>query len=207
MSTPDETRETPRASIPEPSGMRRRLLRGGLSSAPLLVTLASRPVLAQTCFSPSETLSGTMSHKAGDLPVCNGRSSSAWKSLGKGGSKGHGTNWPISTDTPFHSVFAQGNYARFVKVLKNGTTRSLTLIEVLELGRGQDPAKIGAHFVAAYLNILSGLVDQRAMTTARLSRLWSEWANRGHYAPYAGATPWYAEDIVAYLARTGIASA
>ncbi|THF65898.1 hypothetical protein E6C76_10195 [Pseudothauera nasutitermitis] len=211
MSTPDPSSETPRTNAPEPSGVRRRLLRGGLSSAPLLVTLASRPVLAQTCFSPSETLSGTMSHKAGDLPVCNGRSPGMWKTLGQGKSNpklpgGGAGQWPIPANTPFHSVFRRGNFANFVKVQRNGTTTDLTMLEVMELRRGQDPSKIGFHFIGAYLNILTGLIDPRAMTAARLSTLWSEWVTKGYYTPYAGARPWYAEDIVAYLVRTGIAS-
>ncbi len=211
MNTGQDHREASANPASEVSGMRRRLLRGGLSSAPLLVTLTSRPVLAQTCFSPSETLSGTLSHKADDLPVCNGRSPGMWKTLGEDTSNprhadGTVAQWPIPTSTAFHKVFPRGSYANFVTVRKNGTTKDLSMLEVMQLSGAEDPAKIGFHFVGAYLNILVGLVDPRAMTAPRLVALWTEWVNKGYYTPYAGATPWYAEDIVAYITQTGIAS-
>lgn len=219
----------------EVSGVRRRLVRGGLSAAPLLVTLTSRPVLAQTCFSPSETLSGTLSHKGDDLPLCQGRSPGVWKNVAEQelaafkqwkqaqakhesdgnedwayddsvlAHEGAFVSWPIPPTDAFHSYFAQGTNARYYK-RKNGQWKPLSLLEVMQLTGGDDPAKIGFHFVGALLNIRVGLVDPRAMTEQRLRSLWAEYATQGYYVPYAGATRWYAADIVAYIQQTGLAS-
>ncbi len=55
---PDPTDTPPSAEPPssaggEPKASRRRLLQGALASAPVLMTLVSRPVLAETCKTPS----------------------------------------------------------------------------------------------------------------------------------------------------------
>lgn len=234
MNPDPQSRATPAPSTPQVSGLRRRLVRGGLSAAPLLVTLTSRPVLAQTCFSPSETMSGTLSHKADDLPMCVGRSPGVWKNVAdaemaqKGGKKaqakhdsdgneewaydddvvaqsGAFISWPLPPTDPFHDYFIAGSYARYYKN-KQGRSVPLSLLEVMHLQGRDDPAKIGFHFVGALLNIRVGLVDPRAMTEQRLRQLWAEYAMKGYYVPYAGAPRWYGEDIVAYITQTGLAS-
>lgn len=212
----------------EVSGVRRRLVRGGLSAAPLLVTLTSRPVLAQTCFSPSETLSGTLSHKADQLPICQGRFPGVWKNMAEEGARakkaqakhetdgnldwaydqdaaaqaGQLISWPAPPSEPFHNYFIAGSHARYYR----SDGQPLSLLEVMQLTGGRDPARIGFHFVGALLNIRVGLIDPRAMTEQGLRDLWAEYATQGYYVPYAGATPWYARDIVAYIKDTGLAT-
>ena len=61
--------------------VRRRLLMGGLAAAPVMMTLASRPALAETpqlCKAPSGFLSGNVSQHGQDI-WCQGLSPGYWK--------------------------------------------------------------------------------------------------------------------------------
>jgi hypothetical protein len=180
------------------SETRRRLVRGGLSAGPVLVTLTSRPVLATTCFSPSETLSGTLSHKSGDLPVCDGRSPGVWRQVAEGNAQAN-VVWPIPHTTLFTAYFTA--YTPFYDSSKN---RYMTMLEVMQLQGNGDPEKMGFHFIGALLNIMSNRVDPRALDVAGLQRMWNEYATTGKYIPFAGATPWTATDIKAYFLSTRI---
>jgi hypothetical protein len=69
-----------------PSGARRRLLQTGLAVGPVLMTIASRPVLGSTaCTTTSAWMSMTGS-TAAKAEVCSGLSPEAWK--------GNATQWP-----------------------------------------------------------------------------------------------------------------
>ncbi|WP_168735175.1 hypothetical protein [Pseudothauera rhizosphaerae] len=235
--TPDQDHraaETPPTH--DVSGLRRRLLRGGLSSAPLLLTLTSRPVLATYCTCPSAALSGTASHKEEDKPKCWGYSHKKWKHSakeeidhrkklwysqhgGKDKSPGHGhddddddiSKYGPFTSWPIPLTDPFHNYfpqGSHGRYFKSGQQgwKPLSLFEVMDLPGHADPSEIGAHFVSVLLNIRTGLVDPRAMTEQSLKALWSEYAQKGYYKPHAGANPWYAADIVAYFERTGLSS-
>lgn len=191
MSRNDDT-----TNQPESSG-RRRLFRGG-AAAPVLLTLVSRPVLAVTCFSPSETLSGTLSHKADNPPVCNGRSPGVWRELAEGNAQAK-LEWPIDPgtkwDTYFVGIPAYYDYSK---------GRYRTLLEIMQLAGNGDPYKLGFHFIGALLNILTGRVDNRAMTVEGLQRMWSKYVEFGEYVPFPGATGWGSQAIKDYLKNTGI---
>src|SRR5438046_7128669 len=60
----------------ELSTTRRRLLRGGLAAAPVMMTLVSRPVLAQTCTTPSGYVSANASRPGGSS--CSGYGPRHW---------------------------------------------------------------------------------------------------------------------------------
>ena len=62
------------------SAIRRRLLQGGLSAAPVLMTIVSRPVLGQQCQTPSAALSGNISAPASRVAVCSGQQPNWWVS-------------------------------------------------------------------------------------------------------------------------------
>lgn len=183
------------------SGVRRRLVQGGLSSGALLVTLSSRPVLAADCFSPSETVSGNLSATTGEIPQCSGQSATAWLDAAGTSSTSSlaitssGLSWPVSTSTPFHEIFASGPYADF---------KNRSLLEVMKLNENNDPQKMGFHFVGAYLNILAGYVDPRALDVSGLLGIWNEWVSLGSYTPYAGAPQWDAGMILQYLTDSSI---
>jgi len=195
------------------SGVRRRLVQGGLSSGALLVTLSSRPVLAADCFSPSETVSGNLSATTGEIPQCSGQSATFWLEAAGTSSTSSltitssGLSWPVSTSTPFYSVFARGPYAEF-QALKPDPS----LLEVMERYKKyieQNKSvpmdvQMGFHFVGAYLNILADYVDPRALDVSGLLGIWNEWVSLGSYTPYAGAPQWDAGMILQYLSDSSI---
>src|SRR5437867_4224298 len=57
---------------------RRRVLQAGLAAAPVLMTLASRPVLGQQCQAPSAAVSGNVSVATASLPICLGHVATWW---------------------------------------------------------------------------------------------------------------------------------
>lgn len=186
---------------PQSSG-RRRLVRGGASIIPAVLTLTSRPVLAVTCFSPSETLSGTLSHKAGNVPQCNGRSPGVWRQLAEGNAQAK-LEWPISPETLWTTYFvgipAYYDYTR---------GRYMTFLEVMQLSGNGDPYKLGFHFIGALLNILTnridGTVNNRVLTVSGLQKMWSQWVEKGEYVPFPGAKGWQKDAIKEYLINNGI---
>lgn len=124
---------------------RRRLLRAGVTSS-LLLTIASRPTWAQNAIGGSAVGSANGS---GNLDV-DGLSISAvwWKNFKH--------RWPISSSTPFHSIFTTVQYKG--QVLYNGHS----LGDVIDLNGGRDPVKgtFGFHLIGAYLNALAFPPDQ-----------------------------------------------
>ncbi len=78
--TPEDRIDLPES--PQPASMtqdsRRRLLRGGLAATPVLLTMASRPVMANTtCFPSSASVSANASRTAAGF-ACRGRSVGFW---------------------------------------------------------------------------------------------------------------------------------
>ena len=176
------------------SETRRKLVRGGLSAGPILVTLTSRPVLATTCYSPSETLSGAVSHKGTSMPTCTGHSVTTWRSAAN-------TSWPAS---PKHNTLFTAYFTGATFYYDHANNRYMKMKEVLHLGSGSDPDEIGAYFITALLNIQSGLVDSRALDAPGLQAMWHEFITTTKYVPFGGATPWTAADIKLYFTSTGI---
>jgi hypothetical protein len=214
MRDQDLTSKEPADEIPEAAGQdiqsaarRRWILRGGVSIAPVVLTLTSRPVLGgmtpNACIAPSVTMSGALSHATKQMGNCSGQSCSWWLSQ---------SSWPgIGKSGSFHSIFTVGNRSgcRFFTT----AATSLTLSQVMNLGSTSgtadsagnfDQDKVAANMIASYLNILSGTVDSKAMTLDRLQALWREWAINGSYTPYAGATPWTSSGIKSYLSNNKI---
>jgi len=211
MPDPNQTPESPQQQAQEVAAemlaRRRALIKGASTVGPVILTLASRPVLAGgggggggQCIAPSQNLSGALSHAAQKVGTCNGRSPGYWKNGVS--TNGNSPSWPIPATTQFHSLFTPGNRAGTRFYTTNGV--SLTLIDVLNLtGSGPtgnfDLEKVAFHVIGAYLNILSGLVDARALDANKLQIIWREWALTGQYIPFAGATPWKATEIKNYL--------
>src|SRR5271169_804135 len=84
IAMPDPTNPPPgpdsmTVAGPDPKATRRRLLQGGLAAGPVLMTLVSRPVLAQQCQTPSGFCSGNASVAAGAGSICTGRTPGYWK--------------------------------------------------------------------------------------------------------------------------------
>ncbi len=173
---------------------RRRFASTGIKASGVILTLASAPGMATTvCKSPSGFMSGNLQSNAGEqIVTCVGRSPGYWK------------NWPQAwpggcvpvttkfvTATTFASVFPGGRTLLY---------RSGTLMAVLKDNKaGQDPYNLGAHLVAAYLNVMSHKID--FLTVADLKGIWNDLCTYGYYSPMAGVR-WGPEHVARYLQRT-----
>jgi hypothetical protein len=94
----EQDKPQPPRLVVEPDRGRRRVLMGGLASAPVLMTLVSRPVLGQAvCVTPSAFISGNAS-VVGAAVVCEGHTPDYWVDA---------PSWPdpFTPDTPFNDVF------------------------------------------------------------------------------------------------------
>jgi hypothetical protein len=165
-----------------------------LGSAPLLMTLVSRPVLGQVqCYSGSALMSIPTSANA-KVNYCSGHTP-AW--------------WAQNTDQWPGSILAQD------KVLPNGKIKSATLFsDCFVLGpytstlAGQTYLQVlqstgaPAYFAAALLNVMKDLVP--VLTEDSLKLMWQEYSQNGTYQPSAGATPWSETQLIQYFQSTTV---
>lgn len=219
-------------SSPPTARGRRRFLGAGVSATPALMTLVSQPALGVTCFTPSRSLSkNTSISQAGKDGECNGRSPGNYGAqtdpLGSNGKPNPAYTWPASVppETPFHPIFSGSRF--FItttstssskgKSQKAPARRSLTFWEVITLNPQSapvdmapgsslpvDPANVGKHIAAAYLNCVNGFIPSHVLTISQVQGIWTEWDTKGYYEVTAGVK-WYEADIVYYLTSNGIA--
>ena len=195
------------------SDSRRRFTHAGLGVSAIF-TLASRPVLAGQCFTPSAAVSGNLSTH-GTPPTCSGLSPGYWKehpeawvvggitpgTCSNGNSCNKVENW--SGGTLFHPYFSGATFMINV----NNVSTSLSMMQVLQLNNGasnpsgypNDPDNLGAHIVAALLNAISGYTP--VLTPTQVVGMWNEWVNTGYFEPTAGVQ-WNAAQIVTYIQST-----
>jgi hypothetical protein len=200
-------------SATPPSADRRRWLKAGLSTTPVLMTVASRPVLAQAPgLTPSAFMSGRASGPTG--AECAGRSPLAWSSSddwpspyvpGKTAQKDEDKQ---SKDTrqAFGTLSSAGDQAtRFNDYFEPNLKSNATFSDVL--GYGNIPhASEAVHTVARYvtaalLNNAAGTVPNTVLSQSTILAIWSEYANTGSFAPTRGVS-WTANEIVEYLEST-----
>ena len=197
------------------SDSRRRFTRAGIGVSAIF-TLASRPVLAGQCFTPSAAVSGNLSTH-GTPPSCSGLSPGFWKEHPEawknttidpgtgtrttGKSSNNVQNW--SGGTLFHPYFSG---ATFMISTSRGQS-SLSMMQVMQLNNGasnpsgypKDPDNLGAHIVAALLNAISGFTP--VLTQAQVVNMWNEWVTKRYFEPTAGVQ-WTSSQIVAYIQST-----
>lgn len=166
--------------MPDRNTTRRRFLQGGLAATPVLLTLVSRPVLAQQCTTPSGYVSLNAS-TAGRGVSCTGHTPDQWQNTSANG-------WPTSPDTLFNDVFAH-NSTHYP---------GLTLRGVLGLGGGS-PDDVARYVVAALLNVQAGLVP--VLTPTIVKDMWSEYLATGSFSPQSGAS-WNHDELIGYLRIT-----
>lgn len=184
---------------------RRGFTKSGLAMSGVILTLASRPVMACTCKSPSGFLSGNVSAPNTTLK-CYGLSPGYWKnhpeawpSPYKAGTCtgtvkvcSNPANWTTIGATKFASVFNCNNHGSIYA--------KYTMFQVVSAGGGSvDPQELGAHIVAALLNARKGLTP--VLTEAKVINMFNEWNQNGYFEPTAGVK-WYGEDIVDYIVST-----
>jgi hypothetical protein len=91
----------------------------------------------------------------------------------------------------------------YASVFPNGKTSMYQSGSMMDLLHCNDPSEdrynLGAHFVAAYLNVRSNKINY--LTVNKLRTMWHELCTYGYYTPTAGKR-WYAEDVADYLRRT-----
>lgn len=173
---------------------RRRFASAGAKASGVILTLASTPGMACVCKTPSGSLSGnlqTSSHSTQTV-VCNGMSPGYWK------------NWPDQWPSGcYPTTTAYQTATKFATIFPNGATtlyQTGTLMDVLiSNDPAQDPHNLGAHLVAAYLNVKSNKIS--FFTVAVLKTIWHDLYTYGYYAPAAGVK-WFAKDVANYLSST-----
>jgi len=110
------------------SEIRRKLLRGGLIGAPVLLALKSTPVLACNCKLPSGfSTSGNLSRNGGASPCTDpARSPAWWPNHIEKTQKFSGTS--ISKNAPFNSIFTGSDGRPLINVLNSGITFSSLVV-------------------------------------------------------------------------------
>lgn len=187
----------PSATPPAPDTRRRRLLQGGLGAAPVLMSVASRPVMAagERCVAPSSFTSLNVSGETLSYP-CSGHKPDWWKQPQQY------SQWPSANNknTAFDTVF--GSY--------NGYPGK-TLLDVLNLPAG-DIGRDGLarHIVAALLNAQKTWTPSVVLGVTAVKAIWTSFVKDGYYEPTAGVR-WYADTstpanagggLIAYLKST-----
>jgi hypothetical protein len=184
--------DKPNAPAPTPEATqaaliaRRRLLRGSLGVAPVLMVSAPRSVMAGTCSTASAWTSATLntSHAATTVQT-NGRLPAHWKGCGPALAQ---SEWPttclivdgngVRTDKsqPFNSVFST-SYTAY-----NGKSLMDVLGQNAASGGNDELAK---YVIAALLNARTGktncIVDEFTVQT-----IWTKCATGSFFEPTAG---------------------
>jgi hypothetical protein len=168
---------------------RRRLLRGGLAAAPVMMTLVSRPVRAgggTKCTAASAFASVNLS-RPDLMSNCSGRVPPYWSGT---------TSWPSgckangSNATQFTAIFPTGNvYA------------GQTLMQVLNNGSSVGQSGVARYLVAAYLNAGNGWTPNNVLSQSTAKSIWSSFVSNGYYTPTAGVK-WNSDQIIAWLGST-----
>jgi hypothetical protein len=167
------------------------LLQAGIAATPVVMTVVSRPVLANgtgtptQCQAPSGFVSGNTSSPGGD--VCAGRTPGYWKT--------HQSAWPSGYYTKLFSDCFSG------AVYPSGTTLS----DVVNMGGGP-PDDVGRHIVAALCNTLTGIVPTTVLSVAKIQSIWSQYISTGggtvgYYSP-GNNVKWDHTQICDYLVST-----
>jgi hypothetical protein len=174
-----------------PNSRRRRLLQAGLTGTPIVMTLASRPVLAQVrCTTPSGFVSLNASHPGSEM--CGGRSPATWNALD------HNT-WPESQGTQFTALFPTGS-------LYSATIGHLNLNKIMDpstSGSGV-PWDLARLVVAAYFNAAPSvnLVPASILSQTKVKAIWLEVSTYGTYSIQSGVVVWSYSEVAEYIAST-----
>lgn len=176
-----------------PSVSRRRFLKAGTATAPVVATLLSQPALGTTtCFTPSRSLSRNTSIRTDGHGSCTGMPCSYYQ--------GTNVSWPYGCgkDDPFHHDYRfSGNRC----YTNTSPTRSKTMKEVF--ASADECAKV---FAAAYLNCRGGggsTIPTSVMTSSRVLEMWRDCDLTARHEITAGVW-WTREQCQAYFLAQGI---
>lgn len=170
-----EKETLPEDAAEQSSPGRRRLLKGAVVSVPLIMTVTSRPVLANHC-TVSGTLSGNLSTPHDHM--CLGLTPGYWGQ--------HPFEWP----SPYYAGDCVndvvGNHCKSNEYQQNGTLfhdSSLgfignlfsddTMMEVIQKMGYSDKYQLGAHAVAALLNATQFGEESFGYTPQQIRDMWA----------------------------------
>ena len=174
MSSLDNAATPPESAGKVPALTRRRLLRGGLAAAPVILTVAPGSVLAGNACTSASAFASLNASRTTSLPVCSGHTPSWW--CANTGSWNYYTPGTKFQDCGFatHSSFP-------------GTT---TLLNVLKFTETSGHKCVAKHIVAALLNAKSGATPAEVLNEAKVKSVWNEFAPSSAFVPTAGVV-WY----------------
>jgi hypothetical protein len=177
--------QRPAPEVTQPNGdaslTRRRLLRGSLSAAPVLMVSAPRSVLADTfaCKTGSAFTSLNPSGVIASTPQCSGHLPEYWTSCSL-------TYWPgtcLHNDNKtklFNDVFGSAN-----------GYPNARLLDVLSLPNTNAKDKLAKYVVASLLNARKGLTPAEVLNETTVREIWAKCSAGSFYEPTAGIK-WYA---------------
>jgi len=190
---------TPRSNDSAPDGprsipARRRILKLGATTAPVMLTLLSRPVLGATCMTNS-AVGSTITSLTHQVSTCSGLTVSTWSAPA--------TTWP----DPYKKTTRNGIngwdatlYHCATTGLSGTTYPGKTMLDVLKLADGTGVTSLGRYIGAALLNARSGKTPVLSEMTIR--NMWNAIvAGPGFYEPTAGVK-WSPAEIIAYIKTT-----
>lgn len=196
--TPDKRNTSPVKTQTDVADPSRRKLAGAALGVSAILTLASRPVLAGQCMTPSSAASGNLSTH-GTPPTCTGRTPAQWVSSTNSNNQDNGfpggnVNFHFQAANPaLNGVFKKGARADWGS---NTLRQVMATADNANASPGANP--ISKEFAAALLNIRGGFVPVSVLTEVQLIGMWNEWMDSGTFAPKAN-TSWTADQIVMYL--------
>jgi hypothetical protein len=165
---------------------RRRLLRGAAGTAPVLMTLHSRPVMAGICATASASASLNPSgirRAQGKAFNCDGALTPAqWIAL-------PASSWPVNKSS-----------ARFRDVFNSNVFGTAKLTAVLAYTETSGEKAFARACVATYLNVLKGYVPAGFFGGGTIHTVW-EHGRTGTFSPRIGAV-WSVDKVTQWLATT-----
>jgi len=180
------------------SAGRRRLLQAGISTAPVLMTVVSRPVLASlgNCQAPSGFVSGNASNA--NLAFCQGLTPAQWV--------GNQTGWPSLYHPTATTPIPPGHAATlFSDVFTPDLSGGPTFLAVLQSGATSGALGVASLCVAAALNVAPQVptrIPPSIYTLATIKDLWKEYATNGaQFRPTLTAV-WNEAEIIEWLKTT-----
>ena len=196
------------AGVDRPNGsaaraVRRRLLRGGLGAAPVLLSIGSGPVIAGTAYTASAKASAPLSGTPRGQYDCYGKSPTTWCTKVNNSY----VNWP-STCIPGSTTFHGGGACQVAGSQCSPKTHTTIMNSYCGLnGVAKDSTnltKLAAHCSASLLNVEKKLVDQRVLSKAKIQEIWNACAvngGTGTWSPVSGVT-WTVTQVCNWMATT-----
>ena len=180
--TPDD-RETsgPQAATGKLS--RRKLLRAGLGATPVVLTVASQPVMATSSTCASASAFGSINaSRPRQIESCGGCKPEYWRNTTCY------PRWP-SGYYPQSSLYTPATQFDACFGSTGGYYGKSLLYVMKTTNSGKDD--VARHCAAALLNAAKGLTPSTVLSVRAVKDVWSSYVRRGYYEPTAGVR-WYA---------------